>query len=604
MSIGSQVRSCSAVALEGCVALAGAAALACLVTMPLVLDLGSTTLAGKFQWSHAWAMELVSSGLQGEPNVWVTSLPPPTDSHPLLGWWGDPPALQTTMLNYPVGGTIVFLGWFNLLVGALLRELFGVLAAFNLSVLLVLTLAPWAAYGLARVVGAGRAGAALGAVIFGFNPYVLAVVANGQMAKYNHAWLALLALLTWLLCRAPGRWWAVPALWLTATVCLASCPYYFVFGALLALVLSVHGLGSQPSWGRRGLLLAMLAVTAAGVIALDVPLLQYFTTREGSLIKPSTAGSDTSIYEVAASLKTLLLPVAYSPRAGAPMPGETHVAYLGLSTLFLALAGTWALRGRGTAVWWVAALVFMVVAVGRETGITGGEATKTLPLGYLVSALPQGRALIFVYRAVAVVFLALSVIAALGLGALLSRLARRWRGPAVAGAFAVVALDFLVLSPAPFPLPVESFQLPRAYRDLPQTPRRHGLVEFPCELEQLHGAFAGAPGTLARLNQRQLFFQAFHGWGLGMVDKGNDFRPVYRTALLRGMISIVAGGQDPDTPHEQKSLEWLRQEGYRRLILHEAHVPAAALAVLKAYLKRVLPRSRSYPQERMTMYWL
>ncbi len=604
MSIGSRVRSWSGPALEGGVALVGAVVLACLVTAPLIFGLDSSTLAGKFQWSHAWAMELIHSGLRGEHVVWGTSLPLPPDSHPLLAWWGDPPALQTTALNYPVGGTIVFLGWFNLLVGAQLRELFGVLAAFNLSVLLVLALAPWAAYLLARVAGAGRAGAALGAVIFGFNPYVLAVVANGQMAKYNHAWLALLALFTWLLCRAPRRWWAVPALWITATVCLASSPYYFVFGAALALVLSAHGLGTQPSWSRRGLLLGLLVVTAAGIVALDVPLLQYFTTREGALIKPSTAGSDTSIYEVTASLKTLLLPVAYTPREGADMPGETHVAYLGLSTLLLALAGTWARRGRDTTIWWVVALVFVVVAMGRETSLENGRDAVTLPMGYLTSVLPQGRALIFVYRAVAVVSLALSVIAALGLGALLERLSRRWRVPATVGVFALLALDFLLLSPAPWPLPVEQFQLPRAYGELPRTPRRHGLVEFPCELEQLHTAYAGAPGALARLNQRQLFYQAFHGWGLGMVDKGNDHRPVYRTALLRGMISIVAGGQDPDTASEQESLEQLRRDGFRRLMLHEAHVPAASLPVLKGYLERVLPRSRSYPAERLTVYWL
>ena len=279
------------------------------------------------------------------------------------------------------------------------------------------------------------------------------------------------------------------------------------------------------------------------------------------------------------------------------------MAYLGLTTLLLVLAGTWARRGRGTIIWWTVALVFGVLALGREATLPGSGASVTLPLGYLSAILPQGRALIFVYRAVAVVFLALSVIAALGLGPLLERLRPRWRRPAGAGVVLLLALDFLWLSPAPFPLPVETVHLPRAYRDLPQEPRNYGIVEFPCELEALNSMGAGTRAALAKLNQRQIFYQAFHHRGLGMVDKGNDYRPAYRTALLQGMISVMAGGQDPGTKHERASLRWLRQQRFRRLILHEAQVPPAALPVLKRYLGRVLPRQQAYPQDKITAYW-
>ena len=603
MSIGHHVRKGLGPLLEGAAALAGFAVVVCLVTAPLVLGLDSSFLAGKFQWSHAWAMEAVHTGLHEQSVLWITSMPSPPDAHPIMGLWGEPRTLQTSLLNYPEGGTIVFLGWFNLLLGALLREVLGVLASFNLSMLLVLALAPWAAYLLARAAGAGRFGAAVGGLIFGFNPYVLAVVSNGQMAKYNHVWLALVALLAWMLTRSPRRWWTVPLIWIAATACLASSPYYFVFAAGVALVLAGDGLRLQPSWKLKAVLAGLLLACAAGVVLLDMPLLQYFTTREGSLIKPSTAGSDTSVYELAASLKTLLLPVECTYEGGVRIPDETHVAYLGISTVLLALAGTWALRGRGTVIWWALALVFGVLALGREATLPGG-ATVTLPMGYLAAVLPQGRALIFVYRAVVVVFLALSVVAALGLGPLLERLGSRWRRPAAAGVVLLLALDFLWLSPAPFPLPVVDFNLPQVYRDLPAQPKNYGIVEFPCELQELGTEGTGASDALARLNQHQMFFQAFHGRGLGMVDKGNDFRPVYRTDLLRGMISVLAGGQDPGTPHERASVHWLREQGFRRLVVHEAYVPTTALPALKQYLGRVLPRSKAYPKDRITAYEL
>ena len=590
-------------ALEYLAALAGFAVVVCLVTAPLVLQLDSAMLAGKFQWSHAWAMELVHTGISERSSLWLTQLQVHPDAvDPLMLLWGDTPyTLQTDALNYPEGGTIVFLGWFNLLTGALLRGVLPFLSSFNLSVLLVLTLAPWAAYLLARSVGAGRLGAAVGGLVFGFNPYVLAVVSNGQMAKYNHVWVALIALLAWQLTRRL-RWWAVPALWIAATICLASSPYYFVFSGLLGLSLGLYGLGVQAGWKRRGLLLALLLVCAAGVLVLDAPLLSYFAHREGSLIKPSNAGADTTAFELTASIKTLLLPLECTYRQGVRIPDEIHVSYLGLFALLLALACSWARRWRGTGFWWAVALIFVVLALGREAELPGGRAV-TLPLGYLAALLPQGRGLIFVYRAVVVVYLALGVIIALGLSELLQRLPgrpllRRLAAVAVVG---LLALDFLWISPAPFPLPVEAQLLPRAYQDLPREPRTYGIVEFPCELEALHSSDAGkgSRDALALLNQRQIFYQAFHHQGLGMVDKGNDYRPAYRTPLLREMIAITAGSAPSSTT---PSLQWLRQNHFRRLMLHEAQIPPAALGPLKRYLGRVLPRSRRYAAEQITAY--
>ena len=188
--------------------------LALLFTWPLMQDPGGRFLDGKFQWSHGWAMEVVHLGAWSDDflNVSLPALDPQAPSDEGRDPWVL--TMGTRMLNYPEGGSVVFLGWFNILLGVALRRLFNVVAAFNLGVVAVLALAPWGAWWLARQLGAGWWGALSGGVIYGFSPFIVGVVGNGQVAKYNHAWIPLLALVvspdctvSWAVRGTAGRAW-------------------------------------------------------------------------------------------------------------------------------------------------------------------------------------------------------------------------------------------------------------------------------------------------------------------------------------------------------------------------------------------------------------
>lgn len=579
--------------LEGTAVLLLSLLAACVMTLPLVLAPDSTMLAGKFHWSHAWAMELINMGLADSRYLELRDL---ADTQPGR-------ELVTPMLEFPSGGAMVFLGWFNLAVGVGLRRLLGVVASFNASVLLVLAMAPWAAWLLARRLGAARRGALLAALVFGFNPYLLGVIGNGQMAKYNHAWIALLALCAWGMGRHRQLRW-VPLCWLLAFACFASSPYNFIFAALTTSAFAVAGLWAQQSWTARLHAGGLLLAGAVGAGLACAQLLPVYGSRNLSLLSPSRLGPGGS-HELAATLPAMVWPSPLGFRAtwldmGTTIADETHVAYLGLSTLLLAGLAAWALKRRALPLLALAG-GFALLAMGRFGHFPGSAKGLPLPLA-LLDLLPEASAVVFSYRFVVVVFLALGLLLALGTGPLLERLPVRWQGWALAGAAGLLLADFALLSPAPFPLETERVRQHRVYAELPASGELYGLVELPCDLGFLDHMDPAWPASFQELNQRQIFWQAFHRQGLAMVDKGNHMRDAYRTDLLIKAIDIITGRSTLTPQSLDASLRWYDSNRYRYLVVHEHALPPEAVEPLATWLEAALGPPERYPDEGTARY--
>ncbi len=546
----------------------------CAYTWPLAADLQHGFLTGKYHWSHAWALELANAGLH---NPGFLSIQPLPDG------LSEGITVRTQMLEWPRGGPLVLIAGFNLGVGVLLRQAMGLVPSFNISALLSLTIAPWAAWLLARRMGARATGAAVAALAFGFGPYVTGLVHNGQLAKYNHGWIALLLLCAWEIGRR-GRWWLTPLVWLLAVLCLVSSPYYFVFSAAGCALLGLWG-ALRAEGGRRRLLgLGSLVAAALGSLALCAPLLRYYLGRTQSLLSPST-GSAQETFELAASLWELLLPLELGSAATA-IPGERHFAYLGLTVLALAGVALWSRGARRDGPLWALLLVFGVLAMGREATLPL-LGTVTMPLGWLTALSDAGSAIILSYRMVVVAMLAAAVLAALGLDALLARLPRqaRWLGP---GLTALVGIDLMLVSGVPFPHEVQRIELAEAYLDLARDPEVYGVLEFPCELGTNSRLGTERQTALARLNQRHLFHQGFHHKGLGIVDKGNEGRAVFQIGLMRDLVQLMMGAELSEPTDLAGSLMWLEGADYRALLLHEAELPPETRGPIKAYLERAL----------------
>ena len=595
---------------------------ACAVTWPLATDVDGKFLAGKFQWSHTWTMEMVYSGVTSDNHTrrplqghlaWRGDDHPPDDYHGFIRLDGRGPKgafmLTCPMLDYPRGGPLTFIAWFNIVVGSLLRSLLTVVASFNLTVLLVLGLAPWAAWSLARGLGAGRAGAAVAALIYGFNPFILTILYNGQLAKYNHAWIPLLVLCAWRL--GQGRWLWVPITWVLGIICLGSSPYYFVFSAWLITILCLYMLVRIiKTWRDRGLAAARWLLAGGGIAVLGLPLFYHFSIRENSLISPANPGADTSVFELSASFATLLLPRAVTYAGGVTIPGEQHTVYLGLSVLLLAVLATVALRARGTIIWWVVAVLFLSLAFGRSHVFDHGERFVSLPLSWITELWPKLSAIIFAHRFIIVVFLALAMVVALGLDRVLDRLARYvprlggvWpRAGLTALVLAAVAVEYLVVSPAPFPLPVEDVKVPMVYRQMAQDQEMYGVMEYPCDMQGVERRSQAWQETMSQLTQRQVFWQVVHHKGISLVDKGNRTRPAYQTPVFNKLNGYLLNGETPRCKKETRTKEWFKSNGYRYVVYHERVVPRKLRMVLRSCLALSLGKPIPYPNDGLLVY--
>ena len=597
-------------------------AAACAVTWPLAADVDGKFLAGKFQWSHAWTMEMVYSGVTAENHTkrplqghlaWHGDDHPPRDVHPFIRLDGPGPRgafrLTCPMLDYPRGGPLTFIAWFNILVGSLLRTMLTVVASFNLTVLLVLALAPWGAWHLARGLGAGRAGAAVAALIYGFNPFILSIVYNGQLAKYNHAWIPLLALCAWRL--GQGRWHWIPLTWALGLICLGSSPYYFVFSAWLILILCAYMLARTiKTWPARAWAGLRWLLAGGGLAVLGLPLYHHFSIRENSLISPANPGADTSVFELSASFSTLLWPNAVTYAGGVAIPGEQHTVYLGLTVLVLAALATWALRGRATVIWWGVGAAFLALAFGRRFVFADGERFVSLPLAWITALVPKLSAIIFAHRFIIVVFLALAMVVALGLDRLLDRLADKV--PLLAGTPARVGLvvliltavvvEYLVISPAPFPLPVEDVKVPMVYRQMAQDRDLYGVMEYPCDMQGVEKRPHAFQEAMSQLTQRQVFYQVVHHKGISLVDKGNRTRPAYQTPVFEKLNSYLLNGETPRCTKEQETRNWFKSNGYRYVVYHEQQIPRKLRKTMRRCLKLSLGAPIPYAADGLLVY--
>lgn len=186
--------------------------LAVVLTWPLAARLGS---AGR-----------VDSG-DGRHGVWNVAWV----AHSLTT---DPRTLFDANIFYPQPNTLVY-SEANLLAGVMgipawLLTDGNPYATFNSVVLLAFVLAALSAYALARTIGAGRAGAAAGAIIYGFCPFMFAHLPHIQLLMSFGPALSLLAMHRFVSEPTAGRG---AAMGLALAVTGLGCAYYGIFSALV-----------------------------------------------------------------------------------------------------------------------------------------------------------------------------------------------------------------------------------------------------------------------------------------------------------------------------------------------------------------------------------
>ncbi len=502
---------------------------------PASVSLGSSLIGDPRidVWNHAWGYWFVAEALGRGALPWDT---------PLVG--------------APAGGVLYYIDMMGAVLATPLTWTLGPGPAYNLTLLLRVALAGFAARGLAGELTGRGPHTVLAGVAYASTPFLLSELANGISEVCATQWLAFTL---WAAARAfrRGGWSDYALLGLAQGLTSVSTFYYGLCSAILVAVAFVGWRGARWRDGLPPPLVGRVGLAAALALVLITPQWAAFRaslTDPRALIVRDPSLNQQLMVHSAVDPRIFFLPGDFQSVDLAGIYGEPflHTGYLRLSVLGLALYGAWA-RPRARP-WLALGALSLVLGMGPFLWWGGDWARVdgnllSLPFEWLRQLLPQ-VAITHPLRLSLGAQALFCALAAAGAGAAVERLRR----PALLPAFAVVvALEGLFGSSAPWPVPRSDARLSGLYDGVGD-----GLVlELPVEV-----------GT-GMLTSRYFWSQTRHG-------RPVPFTPDVRMGSTRDATLVKAlsgpsgrGGVQKDNPSplSPAAVQHLRQT-YAIVVLH------------------------------------
>lgn len=531
-----------------------------------------------------------AGGLLGHPgnDVW---------NHVWGYWWvareigeGQLP-LQTDLMRFPEASRLFFIDSFGAVVTLPIQWVFGPVVAYNAACFASFWTAGFGAWLLARHVLAGLAGegertdraAWIAAAAYALAPHLLAQAYNGISETLNAAGLPLCTWAALRLYERPG-WGRAAGLAGVAGVSMLANWYFGLFAAMGAGLC----LAALAIWRRHRVrwraLPGPLAAAGAGALAIFGPVLVGFSSTlegEGAMVSRDREFVwKQLISHNVTDVVTFFHPGKfYSPDLKA-QHGEDLiiVTYLGWALIGLAAAGLRRLpRWRDAALWvaWIAFFTVMTLGpylyVGGDHLLVGG---RRVPLPFLAffDALPMFERISHPFRFVMGSTLGLSVLAAVAVRAL--------PGWGQALAITGVCAEFLLLSPAPWPLPRSQAEIPAIYDQVAADPAPGGVLDLPALVPNLERA-------------AYLYYQTRHARPSPYALNEPMPEVLSRSHLVRALL-VAEGSRMDRLPPTLGELDLvvagrsLARLGFRYVVVHGGLYPqdklGAALALLRISL--------------------
>lgn len=554
--------------------------LACAATWPLVTAAGRV-LAGDPRadaWKHAWGF-----------------------------WWFADAArhgvlfpTRTDLLGFPGGGSMYNIDPLNSLLSVPLQGLLPLSWTFNLLLLVNLVAGAMAAWALARDVTGDPWCALPAGVAYALSPFVLSyAVASGVTETTSLVWLPLFLLA---LLRLPERGTGHAALTgallgLTAF----SCWYYGIFALIWAVLWGI-GQGVRllraPPLARRERLRALaLRIAVVAIITADVaapPLMAFWMSMSNpDSLHPAdfkrTPASASAYLDPSNAVAVTDYIAVGKARAVVSHTSDRLVrsAYVGIVVLMLgAVAGV---SDRKARFWLVSALLFGGLSLGPTLQWTraegGGSAVNPLYSAFY-RGFPGFTQVAIPFRCCVPLMLAGGVLAALGLQRVTTHpsLGAESRRKTLALVTSSLMLaDFLVLSPAPWPLPTLSPPTPDALSALANVPAGAGVLDLP--LDWVTDEDKLLPGAY-------FYAQSIHGRPIpyrvsGHMTTAVETHPI--VGIVRALtVPELAPSHPPDATSLRDSVSSLTRLGFGAIVLHRGYIAPARRASVQATLDAAL----------------
>ena len=436
--------------------------LASIVLFPMILS-PAEKLVGSQKvdlWNHAWG-------------TW---------------WWqhslrqGELP-LETDLLHYPDGGSLWFIDPILAIIGAPL-SLFSVSFAYNVSLLLYLAFASWAARRFAISLKASSSASWVASIVFTASAWMVSEVHNGITEAVNIGPVALA--LAWVedavqTTQKPFRAWAKVGLGIgLATI---ASPYLGLGVGIAALIRGLPK--AQYAW-FGGLISVLIA--APTMYLFRMPLLA-----ENAIIKRPQGMNPFLALHNAVDPRTFFVPFGFQS-VDLSSEGFLHSMYFGAIALLIGLK-TW----KEHRAWVITAFICILFSLGPflywgDSWVMMGEARLRLPWFFLQNIF-SGLAVTHPLR---LAIPALAIVAGLAAAGAttpywLDRMKRL---------YLLLLMEGLLVSGAPWPLEMADASYPKAYEHIKADHRNVGVLDLPTD----------AGGTMR--TSRYLYWQSYHAKGI------------------------------------------------------------------------------------------
>ena len=505
----------------------------------------------------------------GRSDLWV---------HQWTYWWvkqsiveGHSP-FYTDLLFHPAGVSLAFhnIAWLNIAAWLPLQAIVGSNTAYSLIFIAVFALNGFSMYLLAREWTGSAAAAFIGGLIYGFWPYTLSHCDHPNMVFVCWVPLALLYLRRTLE-KGQKRDAVLTGVFLALTG-ITRWQLLVMGGVVIGLYLLCKCLTERTcrTWRTLGLLALVGLVAAALMAPLATPMVVAQLTRtypEDVFIDQQDTGQ--------ADLLAYVLPSHYHPLWGDAafrlyenlIGNRVRIPFLGYTAIVLALYGT-VRRWRTARFWVLAAIVYIVLALGPELRVNG-QFYPQVPMPYrLVGDLFFVRILRKPQRFNLFVGLPVGMLASLGVTALLRQ--RPFKRKSVLLAGVVGALILFEYCPIPYSTtrPV----IPAWYHQLAQEPGHFAVLDLPMYPQRFDKWF--------------MFYQITHGKPL---VEGHVSRPPREAFVFLDSTPFLKrlrqdNVMDPalvDVTHQLRSLA---KADVRYIILHKRFASAEQLAAWRDWL--------------------
>jgi hypothetical protein len=573
--------------------------LALLVTEPSLLRLASCVIGdpGGDVWKHLWGFWWVRE-------AHVNGLPYPE--------W-------TNLLNYPRGGTLFFIDPVGAVSAAvLLWPLEPFVSAdlsplsYNLIVILNLAASAFAAYLLVWYLAKDHRAALASGVIYGFSPFIITRVVTGISEFHHGAYIPLFLLF---LIKTVFEKSALNPVLAALFLALSfwATPYYG-----LCAILAGGPLLAYSVWRLRkrinpsALLAKSVLLLFVFLIPFNAFVSYFFRTFNAEDRLAGIPRADKFIKALANNIEVRKqIDLGAGRKASCTLvdfflPGKDKVkilehwdrltltCYPGFTALFLGGVAALLTKRRYVRLLALLALVFAALTLGPEPHLTH---TKTLgfqsPLYTLLSwAVPFFRKSDSPEVFSVMVSLCLALLCAFSVRCLAGKI-RALRRVLPACVFVFVTAELLAFSPAPFPVPLAPLDNMALFKEWGRDRNLFGVMNVPVVC-----------GKTIRVPGEYFYHQTVHRKGMiaeiNYADRTmeNDY-PLIRYLYIRQFNKIVGFSDFSEPSLDENTMrhtvENLKRDNYRYIVLHERLVPPDLLPEFQKRLEPVFGPPRFFP---------